>query len=204
MSTRTRDAIDPAFPPSISPRFPRRMESPWPRPRTTWNRRSISCTCSRQPLAPRGHHVGGNLLIYWDPTDGWKHLAPDLLVALDAGPDHRESWKVGLEGKFPEVIFEIASPCTRNRDIGAKVAMYGDLGARVLYRRPARSARSGLPWLRAARRPTRAPSAPDGGRHRQSAAVARATRGGRLAAGDRSRVRPSLSHAPRGVGGAAG
>jgi hypothetical protein len=59
----------------------------------------------RQAVAPRGHHVGGNLMVYYDPANGWNHCSPDVFVALDAGPALRESWKVWVEGKFPEVVF---------------------------------------------------------------------------------------------------
>ena len=87
----------------------------------------------KQPLEPQGHHVGGNLLVYYDPTDGRRHLAPDVFAALDAGPAFRHSWKTWVEGKFPEVVFEVASPSTQSRDIGEKVRLYAELGAREYY-----------------------------------------------------------------------
>ncbi|HWE61654.1 MAG TPA: Uma2 family endonuclease [Chloroflexota bacterium] len=87
----------------------------------------------KQALEPRGHHVGGNLLMYYDSFDGRKHLSPDVFVALDVDPAPRASWKTWVEGKFPEVVFEIASPSTRDRDIGEKVSLYGALGAREYY-----------------------------------------------------------------------
>ena len=87
----------------------------------------------KQPLEPDGHHVGGNLLVYYDPADGRQHLAPDVFVALDAGTAFRHSWKTWVEGKFPEVVFEVASPSTQNRDIGEKVRLYTALGAREYY-----------------------------------------------------------------------
>lgn len=88
---------------------------------------------ARQPLEPLGHHVGGNLLVYYDPADGRRHIAPDVFVALGAGTAFRESWKTWEEGKFPEVVFEIASPSTEDNDIGPKVTQYGELGAREYY-----------------------------------------------------------------------
>jgi Uma2 family endonuclease len=87
----------------------------------------------RQAVAPLGHHVGGNLLVYYDPTNGWNHCAPDVFVALGAGPALRESWKVWVEGKFPEVVFEVASPSTQNTDIGKKVRLYEEQGAQEYY-----------------------------------------------------------------------
>lgn len=87
----------------------------------------------RQALGPRGDHVGGNLLIYYDPADGRRHVSPDVYVALESGSAPRKSWKTWEEGKFPEVVFEISSPGTSREDIGSKVRLYGDLGAREYY-----------------------------------------------------------------------
>jgi len=87
----------------------------------------------RQPLEPQGHHVGGNLIIYYNPANGLDHLSPDVFVALDRDAELRESWKTWLEGKFPEVVVEIASPSTEGRDIGEKLRRYGALGAREYY-----------------------------------------------------------------------
>ena len=87
----------------------------------------------RHPLEPIGHHVGGNLIIYYNPANGLDHLSPDVFVALDRDAGLRESWKTWLEGKFPEVVVEIASPSTEGRDIGEKLARYGALGAREYY-----------------------------------------------------------------------
>jgi Uma2 family endonuclease len=87
----------------------------------------------RQAVAPRGHHVGGNLLVYYNPEDGHDHISPDVFVALDAGPAFRESWKVWIEGKFPEVVLEVASPSTQRRDIRDKVRLYERLGALEYY-----------------------------------------------------------------------
>jgi len=87
----------------------------------------------RQPLEPLGHHVGGNLIIYYNPANGLDHLSPDVFVALDRDAGLRESWKTWLEGKFPEVVVEIASPSTKGRDIGEKLARYGALGAHEYY-----------------------------------------------------------------------
>jgi Uma2 family endonuclease len=87
----------------------------------------------RQAVAPRGHHVGGNLLVYYNPENGWDHISPDVFVALDAGPAFRESWKVWIEGKFPEVVFEVASPSTQGTDIRDKVRLYERIGAHEYY-----------------------------------------------------------------------
>ena len=57
-------------------------------------------------LEPRGHKVGGNILMYYNPANGWDHLAPDVYVALNV-PTHRQRmWQTWVEGKFPEVVFD--------------------------------------------------------------------------------------------------
>ena len=64
----------------------------------------------------------------------------------------RESWKTWLEGKFPEVVVEIASPSTQQRDIGEKRARYGARGAREYYiHDPARRLQPAFRGYRAAR-----------------------------------------------------
>jgi Uma2 family endonuclease len=87
----------------------------------------------RQAVEPHGHHVGGNLLVYYNPENGRDHCSPDVFVALDAGPALRESWKVWVEGKFPEVVFEVASISTQNTDIWEKVRLYEEQGAQEYY-----------------------------------------------------------------------
>ena len=67
------------------------------------------------------------------PLDGRKHLSPDVFIALHAGPARRESWKTWIEGTFPEIVLEVASPSTRQRDIQEKVALYSQLGVREYY-----------------------------------------------------------------------
>ena len=87
----------------------------------------------RQLVEPLGHHVGGNLIIYYNPENGLDHLSPDVFVALDRDAGLRESWKTWLEGTFPEVVVEIASSSTEGWNLGEKLARYGALGAREYY-----------------------------------------------------------------------
>jgi Uma2 family endonuclease len=80
-----------------------------------------------------GVHVAGNQLMYYNPLNGWDHVSPDVYVATGVGPGQRESWKVWEEGKFPDIVFEIASPSTRGNDIGAKRTLYARLGVIEYY-----------------------------------------------------------------------
>lgn len=78
-------------------------------------------------------HVGGNLLCYYNPANGRDHLSPDVFVAFDVAPGLRERWLTWVEGKFPEVAFEITSPSTMSEDLGSKKVQYARLGVREYY-----------------------------------------------------------------------
>jgi Uma2 family endonuclease len=85
-------------------------------------------------LAPRERvKVGGNLLMYYNPESGWDHVSPDVYVAFDADPGMRRKWQTWLEGKFPEIVFEITSESTVKEDLGTKVELYARLGVREYY-----------------------------------------------------------------------
>ena len=87
----------------------------------------------RHRLEPEGHHVGGNLLVYYNRASGLDHLSPDVFVALGSGHERRKKWETWIEGKFPELIVEFASPSTSDRDVGEKVDLYSRLGAEEYY-----------------------------------------------------------------------
>lgn len=87
----------------------------------------------REAFNPSGHYVSGNMLVYYDASDGWKHLSPDVFIVLDAGVERRRSWKTWVEGAFPHVVFEIVSPSTGGRDLQEKLILYGALGVREYY-----------------------------------------------------------------------
>jgi Uma2 family endonuclease len=78
-------------------------------------------------------YVGGNLLVYYNPANGWDHLSPDVLVAFGVRSGLRHSWRTWIEGKFPDVVFEITSPSTEDVDRGRKMEQYAVLGAREYY-----------------------------------------------------------------------
>ena len=78
-------------------------------------------------------YVGGNLLVYYNAASGWDHLSPDVFVAFDVRPGLRHSWQTWIEGKFPDVVFEITSPSTEDIDRGRKLQQYAALGAQEYY-----------------------------------------------------------------------
>ena len=77
--------------------------------------------------------VGGNQFFYYNREDGRDHCSPDVYVALDVAPGLRQTWKTWVEGKFPEIIFEITSPSTQDVDLDDKPGLYARLGAREYY-----------------------------------------------------------------------
>ena len=74
-------------------------------------------------------YVSGNLLMFSEQGEPRVHLSPDVLVALDVpqGPP-RESYKIWVERKAPDLIIEVTSASTRMRDIGVKKGVYEALG----------------------------------------------------------------------------
>ena len=77
--------------------------------------------------------VGGNQFIYYTEGNGLDHISPDMYIALDVPPGGRPKWQTWVEGKFPDIVFEISSPSTQDIDLGHKVVLYGRLGAKEYY-----------------------------------------------------------------------
>jgi len=81
--------------------------------------------------------VGGNQLLYYNEQNGWDHVSPDVYVALEVAPGARSIWKTWVEGKCPDIVFEITSPSTVATDLSEKPKgkrrLYADLGAREYY-----------------------------------------------------------------------
>lgn len=88
---------------------------------TPWHREQIDLLVN---LA-RWHHrarddfyVGGNMFVYWDPSDSRKSSGPDFMFINGVERyRYRHIWAVWLEnGRFPDVIVELMSPRTKNKD----------------------------------------------------------------------------------------
>ena len=75
--------------------------------------------------------------MYYNQHDGREHMSPDVYVILDRRPPAPPSWKTWIEGKFPDIVFEIASPSTQKEDVSlaykGKRALYARLGVREYY-----------------------------------------------------------------------
>ena len=81
--------------------------------------------------------VGGNQMMYYNEHNGWEHISPDVYVIFDRPPPAPPSWKTWIEGKFPDIVFEITSPSTQREDLSArprgKLTLYERLGVREYY-----------------------------------------------------------------------
>ena len=73
-------------------------------------------------------YVCGNLLLYYEEGNPRKHVAPDVLVALDVPkePD-RDYYLVWKERKAPDFVVEITSKSTKQEDKKTKFAIYRDI-----------------------------------------------------------------------------
>ncbi len=73
-------------------------------------------------------YVCGNLLLYYEEGNPRKHVAPDVLVALDVPKEPpRENYLVWKEGKAPDFVVEITSKSTRQQDKKKKFGIYRDI-----------------------------------------------------------------------------
>ena len=76
------------------------------------------------------YFAAGNLTIYYSPNrqKTEKFRGPDFFVVLDTERKPRKSWVVWEEGgKYPNVIVELLSDSTANRDRTTKKAIYQDI-----------------------------------------------------------------------------
>ena len=94
----------------------------------TWQGKAIIATAGDLQVAlPADALVAADVLVY--PKRGSrKSRAPDVLVALGVGTHHRMSYFVWEEGKPPDWVLEVASPSTKEKDLGDKLDDYLAMG----------------------------------------------------------------------------
>ncbi len=61
-------------------------------------------------------YVSGNLLIYYEEGHPELSVAPDVFVVLEVPKHTRDIYKVWEEGKAPDVVIEITSRTTQQKD----------------------------------------------------------------------------------------
>jgi hypothetical protein len=78
-------------------------------------------------------YVSGNLLLYYEEGNRYKSVAPDCFIVLGLAQTDRRAYQTWVEGKVPEVVFEVSSKSTQREDFGKKMRLYADLGVREYF-----------------------------------------------------------------------
>lgn len=70
--------------------------------------------------------VGGNMFVYFSPSQvrNQDYRGPDVFVVLDVPVGERKSWVVWEEEKGPDMVIELLSDSTAERDKGEKKQIY--------------------------------------------------------------------------------
>lgn len=78
-------------------------------------------------------YVSGNILLYYVEGNPYRSVAPDVLVTFGIEQRQRRTYKVWVEGKAPDVVFELTSRSTRRKDTNEKRLLYERLGVREYF-----------------------------------------------------------------------
>ncbi len=78
---------------------------------------------ARDPMT----YVSGNMMMYYVRNDRRKHISPDVFVSRGIPNTYRDAYFVWVEGKGPDVAFEISSASTRKVDTNKKYQLYRDV-----------------------------------------------------------------------------
>ena len=71
-------------------------------------------------------YVAGNMLMYYVPNDKRRHVSPDVYLVKGIPNRYRGAYFVWIEGKGPNIVFEISSRSTRKEDVTKKFRLYQD------------------------------------------------------------------------------
>ena len=82
----------------------------------------------RQHYRRKQAYVAGDMMLYYDEGNPSAVRASDVMVILGVSSQRRPSWLTWVEGKVPDVAFEVASKSTRGEDLGPKKAVYERIG----------------------------------------------------------------------------
>jgi Uma2 family endonuclease len=72
-------------------------------------------------------YVSGNLLIFYEPGNKRKHVAPDVFVVKGVEKKMRDNYLVWEEGKGPDFVIEVTSSSTKKDDVKKKYELYRDV-----------------------------------------------------------------------------
>lgn len=78
-------------------------------------------------------YVSGNLLLYYEEGNPRASVAPDVFVVFGIPKGKRRIYKLWEEEKAPDVVVELTSASTRQKDLGDKRLLYEELGVREYF-----------------------------------------------------------------------
>ena len=97
-----------------------------------WELQALFSLQGRAPVT-----VGGNQFVYYNPANGRDNISPDVYVVFGVEVLAPAKWQTWVEGKFPDIVFEITSPSTQAHDLSegprGKRRLYAELGAQEYY-----------------------------------------------------------------------
>ena len=80
-------------------------------------------------------YIAGDMLVYYKMNDNTVRVAPDVFAVFGASGNHpRDSWLVWREGNPPDLVMEIASTGTWQRDVAEKRDIYVAMGVVEYWR----------------------------------------------------------------------
>jgi Uma2 family endonuclease len=74
-------------------------------------------------LAAPQVYVSGKLLVFYEPGNRRRHVAPDVFVVRGVAKRDRPNYLIWRERKAPEFVIELTSSTTRREDVAHKFAL---------------------------------------------------------------------------------
>lgn len=78
-------------------------------------------------------YVAADLLFYYEEGNPKKFVVPDVFVVKGLAKGLRRTYKLWVEGRAPNVIFEITSRSTKRQDVREKHKLYAELGVNEYF-----------------------------------------------------------------------
>ena len=79
-------------------------------------------------------YVSGNLLLYYEPENHYKSVAPDVFVVFGIEKKRRRTYLLWEEGKGPDFVLEFVSKSTYRTDLAEKKDLYASVfGVKEYY-----------------------------------------------------------------------
>jgi Uma2 family endonuclease len=97
---------------------------------TDWHRKLMTAlidTLAAFFLSAPRVYVSGNLLVFYEPGNRRRHLAPDVFVVKGVRKGNRLNYLIWQEGKSLDFVIELTSSSTRREDLTHKFGLYRDV-----------------------------------------------------------------------------